>query len=332
VRVVFWGTPEFAAPALRALIGEGFEVVAVVTQPDKPQGRSREIIFSSVKQIALDEEIPLFQPKNAKDPDLYEKLSEIKPDISIVVAYGHILPQKIIDLPKMGTLNIHASLLPTLRGAAPIQAAIAEGFTETGVTVMRVVPALDAGPMILQAEVPILEDETYGELQVRLSELGALTLIEALTLISIGQGEETPQDDARATYAPKITRESARIDWRDSAIEIARLIRASDPKPGAFTKTPKGDVKMFGPKVMDGIKGKPGEVLKTTGELVIACGIDALRIAEVQPSGKSRMTVHDWIRGRGTEPGDIYGEGGTREAGSGKRGEESGKKDKGSAR
>ncbi|HEV7387255.1 MAG TPA: methionyl-tRNA formyltransferase, partial [Gemmatimonadaceae bacterium] len=261
MRVVFWGTPDFAAPALRALIGEAFEVVGVVTQPDKPQGRARQIIPSPIKQIALDEEIPLFQPKNAKDPELYGKLSELKPDISVVVAYGHILPQKIIDLPGMGTLNIHASLLPTLRGAAPIQAAITQGFTETGVTVMRVVPALDAGPMILQAEVPILEDETYGELRLRLSELGALTLIEALTLISIGECKETPQDDARATYAPKLTRESSRIDWRSSAIEISRLIRASDPRPGAFTKTAKGDVKMFGPKVMDGIKGKPGEVL-----------------------------------------------------------------------
>jgi methionyl-tRNA formyltransferase len=307
VRIVFWGTPEFAAPTLRALIGEGFDVVGVVTQPDKPQGRSREIIPSPVKQIALEEELALFQPKNAKDPELYEKLSYLEADIGVVVAYGHILPQKIIDLPKMGTLNIHASLLPAWRGAAPIQAAIQQGDTETGVTVMRVVPALDAGPMILQAEVPILEDETYGELHVRLSELGALTLIEALTLISIGEGKETPQDDSRATYAPKINRESSRINWRDSAIEISRQIRAFDPKPGAFTKTPRGDVKMFGPKVMDGIKGKPGEVLKTTGELVIACGIDALRITEVQPSGKSRMSVHDWIRGHGTEAGDIYG-------------------------
>lgn len=310
MRIVFWGTPDFAAPSLRALSGEGFEVVGVVTQPDKPQGRSREIIVSPIKQIALDEEIALFQPKNAKDPELYDKLAALKPDISVVVAYGHILPQKIIDLPKQSTLNIHASLLPALRGAAPIQAAIRQGHTETGVTVMRVVPALDAGPIILQAEVPILEDETYGELRVRLSELGALSLIEALTLMSIGEAKEIPQDDSRATYAPKINRESSRIDWRDSAIEISRLIRASDPKPGAFTKTPRGDVKMFGPRVMDGIKGKPGEVLKTRGELVIACGLDALRIAEVQPAGKSRMTAHDWVRGRGTEAGDIYGDAG----------------------
>jgi methionyl-tRNA formyltransferase len=292
---------------LRALIGEGFEVVGVVTQPDKPQGRSRQIILSPVKQIAIEEEIPILQPKNARDPELVEKIKALKPDVSVVVAYGHILPQKIIDLPPKGTLNIHASLLPLLRGAAPIQAALKQGMAETGVTIMRVIPALDAGPILIQAEAPILDDETYGELQDRLSELGALSLIEALSLISVAQGKETIQDDARATYAPKINRESSRIDWSATALEISRLIRASDPKPGAYTKTPKGDVKLYGPKVMDGIKGAPGEVLKTTGELVIACGLDALRIAEVQPAGRSRMAAHEWARGRGTAVGDRYG-------------------------
>ena len=194
MRVVFWGTPEFAGPSLRALIGEGFDVVGVVTQPDKPQGRSREIIASPIKQIALDEELTILQPKNARDLDLYKALEDLEPDVSVVVAYGHILPQKIIDVPKLGTLNIHASLLPLLRGAAPIQAAILEGYTETGVTVMRVVQQLDAGPMILQAEVPIADDETYGELQERLSELGALALVEALTLFSLGKVKERPQD------------------------------------------------------------------------------------------------------------------------------------------
>jgi methionyl-tRNA formyltransferase len=307
MRVLFWGTPEFAAPPLRALIGEGFEVVGVVTQPDKPQGRSREIIPSPVKQIATEEEIPIFQPKNARGAELLDSLKALKPDISIVVAYGHILPQKIIDLPPMGTLNIHASLLPALRGAGPIQAAIHQGLTETGVSVMRVTPPLDAGPVLLQARTQIFDDETFGELQVRLSELGALTLIEALTLLSLGKAKERVQDDSRATYAPKVNRESSRINWKESAVEVSRLIRASDPKPGAFSETPKGDVKMFGPKVMDGIKGKPGEVLKTTGELVIACGLDAIRISHVQPSGKSRMSAHDWARGRGTKVGDRYG-------------------------
>jgi len=307
VRVLFWGTPEFAAPSLRALIGEGFEVVGAVTQPDKPQGRSREIIPPPVKQIAADEEIPVFQPKNARDPELLEMLKVIKPDVSIVVAYGHILPQGIIDLPRLGTLNIHASLLPALRGAGPIQAAIRQGLTETGVSLMRVVQALDAGPVILQKETEIFDDETFGELQMRLAELGALTLVEALTLISLGKVKEKPQDDSRATYAPKVTRDSSRIDWGKSALEISRLIRATDPKPGAFTKTPKGDVKLFGPKAMDGIQGEPGEVLKVMGELVIACGLDALRIAEVQPSGKKRMSAHEWALGRGAAVGDRWG-------------------------
>lgn len=308
MRVVFWGTPDFAAPSLRALLGEGFEVVGVVTQPDKPQGRSREIIPSPIKQIALDEDLQLLQPKNARDLELFKAIEKLEADVSVVVAYGHILPQKIIDLPKRGTLNIHASLLPLLRGAAPIQAAILEGFTETGVTVMRVVQHLDAGPIILQAETSIVDDETYGELQVRLSELGALAIVEALTLFSLGKVKEIPQDESRATFAPKITRESARIDWRKSALEIARQIRAFDPKPGAFTKMSRGDVKLFDPKVMDGIKGKPGEVLKTKAELIVACGLDALRIDEVQPSGKSRMAAHEWTRGRAAEVGEIFGE------------------------
>src|SRR5665213_1239680 len=235
MRVMFWGTPEFAAPALRALSGEGFDVCAVVTRPDKPVGRDRILTAPAVKQIALSESLPVFQPSSPREPDFYELLEVVAPDLSVVVAYGHILPRAIIDLPRLGTLNIHASLLPALRGAAPIQAAIRQGLTETGVTIMRMVPALDAGPVILPAAVPILEDETYGELQNRLSELGALTLLEALALLSLGAVEERPQDDSRATYAPKVTRDDSRVDWNLSAGEVARTIRAYDPKPGAFT-------------------------------------------------------------------------------------------------
>ncbi len=307
MRILFWGTPDFAAPTLRALIGEGFEVVGVVTQPDKPQGRSREIIPSAVKQIALEEDLPLFQPKNARDPELIEMLNVIKPDISIVVAYGHILPKTIIDLPSKGTLNIHASLLPALRGAAPIQAAIQQGLHKTGISIMRMVPALDAGPVLVQSETEVFDDETYGELQTRLAELGALTLLEALALIAVGKANEVPQDESRATFAPKINREAARINWKRSAIEIARQIRAFDPKPGAYTSSQKGDIKLFGPRLMDGINGKPGEVIKVTGELVIACGTDAVRIGEVQPTGKKRMAAHDWARGRGAKVGDRLG-------------------------
>lgn len=310
MRVLFWGTPEFAAAPLRALIGEGFEVTGVVTQPDKPQGRSRQLKPPPVKEIALEEKIPCFQPPTPRDLEFAEMLARMQPDISIVVAYGHILPKNVIDLPKLGTLNIHASLLPALRGAAPIQAAIRRGFTETGVSIMRMVPALDAGPVILQAPTPILDDETYGELQLRLSELGALTLVEALTLISLDESAETAQDEARVSYAAKVTRDDARIDWRLDAVEVSRLIRAYDPKPGAFTTREGVDVKVFGPRVIQNAEAadrSPGEVIAATTELVVACGRGAIRISDVKPSGRGRMTAADWARGRGISAGNILG-------------------------
>lgn len=310
MRVLFWGTPEFAAAPLRALLGEGFEVTGVVTQPDKPQGRSRQLKPPPVKEIALEEKIPCFQPATPRDLEFVEMLARMQPDVSIVVAYGHILPKNVIDLPKLATLNIHASLLPALRGAAPIQAAIRRGFTETGVSIMRMVPALDAGPVILQAPTPILDDETYGELQLRLSELGALTLVEALTLISFDESAEMAQDEARVSYAPKVTRDDARIDWRLDAVEVSRLIRAYDPKPGAFTTREGVDVKVFGPRVIqngEAVDRSPGEVIAATKELVVACGRGSIRISDVQPSGRGRMTAAEWARGRGISAGNVLG-------------------------
>lgn len=310
MRVLFWGTPEFAAASLRALVGEGFDVAGVVTQPDKPQGRSRRVTAPPVKQIALEERIPCFQPATPKDAEFGEMLALMQPDISIVVAYGHILPKRLIDLPELGTLNIHASLLPALRGAAPIQAAIRQGLPESGISIMRMVKALDAGPVILQAPTPVLEDETYGELQLRLSELGALTLVEALTLVSLGQATEMEQDESRVTFAPKVTRDDARINWGVKASEVARVIRAYDPKPGAFTTRDGVDVKMFGPKVMTDESTDtrvPGKVLSANGGIVVQCGHGELRITGVQPSGKSRMTAAEWTRGRGVSLGDVFG-------------------------
>jgi methionyl-tRNA formyltransferase len=307
VRVLFWGTPEFAGAPLRALIGEGFEVAAVVTQPDKPQGRSRKMVAPPVKQISLEEKLACFQPSTPRDQAFGEMLSLMQPDISVVVAYGHILPRRIIDLPRLGTLNIHASLLPALRGAAPIQAAIRQGLSETGVSIMRMVPALDAGPVIMQAPTQILDDETYGELQLRLSELGALTLVEALTLVSLGEGKQIQQDDSLASYAPKVTREDARIDWSLDSIEVSRTIRAYDPKPGAFTTRDGADVKLFGPRLIKSGNGAPGEVIAAGNELIVACGRDAIRISDVQPAGRSRMSAAEWSRGRGISVGDILG-------------------------
>lgn len=310
MRVLFWGTPEFAAAPLRALIGEGFEVIGVVTQPDKPQGRARKPLPSPVKQIALDERIPVFQPEKPKDAEFVGMLRLMKPDISIVVAYGQLLPQHVIDAPELGTLNIHASLLPQLRGAAPIQAAIRQGLPQTGVTIMRMVKALDAGPIILASSIPILDDETYGELQLRLSELGALTLIEALALISIGEAVETPQDDSLATWAPKVSRDDARVDWSRGVDEASRIIRAYDPKPGAFTTLGGLDVKLFGARRLHSgapSAGEPGRVVDVRQGIIVDCGDALLCVQDVQPAGKSRMRSADWARGRGVTMGDTLG-------------------------
>jgi len=267
VRVLFWGTPEFATPPLRALLGEGFDVVGVVTQPDKPVGRSRSKLQPPpVKVIAQDEGLPVLQPPKPRGPEFLDALRELAPDVSVVVAYGHILPTPAIGVPKLGTFNIHASLLPRLRGAAPIQAAIREGHDETGVTVMRVVPALDAGPIIHQVATPIVDDETFGELSLRLSELGALALIEALSLLAVGEAQEVEQEESRATYAPKVDREAARVDWSRDAATVSRIVRAYDPKPGAFTRFRGTDVKLFGARPTPAAGGVAGEVLEISRE------------------------------------------------------------------
>ena len=310
MRVLFWGTPEFATPPLRALLGEGFDVVGVVTQPDRPAGRSRStLVPSAVKRIALEERLPLLQPERPRGEEFIARLGELGPDVSVVVAYGHILPRAVLDAPPLGSLNIHASLLPRLRGAAPIQAALLEGLTETGVTVMRMVPALDAGPVLLQRETPILEDETYGELQLRLSELGAAAVIEALTLIDIGEAEEHEQDESRSSYAPKIEREMTRIDWAASASEVSRLIRAFDPRPGAFTTHRGTEVKLFGARFAPGVRSlEPGTITEVSGSgMIVDCGEGAIRVAAVQPAGKKRMEPAEWLHGRGVAVGDLLG-------------------------
>ena len=235
MRVLFWGTSAFAGPSLRALLGEGFDVCGVITQPDRARGRSRStLVASPIKEIAIAESIPVLQPEKPRGREFMDHLRALEPELSVVVSYGHILHKDIIDLPQLGTVNVHGSLLPKLRGAAPIQAAIREGFIETGVTIMRMVPALDAGPIVLQARTPIAEDETAGELELRLSELGALALIEALTLISLGETSERPHNYDLATFAPKIERDMARIAWRKetasshatSARTIPSLVRS----------------------------------------------------------------------------------------------------------
>jgi methionyl-tRNA formyltransferase len=307
VRVLFWGTPEFAAPPLRALIGECFDVAGVVTQPDRAVGRSRSTVEPPpVKRVALEETLPVLQPERPRGDEFIEQLRALSPDISVVVAYGHILPVDVIALPKLGTINIHASLLPLLRGAAPIQASIRDGHAETGISIMRMVKALDAGPVILQVRTPIPEDETFGELQLRLAEMGALALIEALALIGMGTAVEVPQDDTRATYAPKIERAMTVLDWSSDATAVARTIRAFDPRPGAVTHAASGEVKLFGARPLSGVTNhEPGEVLAVGADgMVVGCGRGSVLVGAVHPAGKRRVAPEEWQRGRGITLGE----------------------------
>ncbi|MEP6764800.1 MAG: methionyl-tRNA formyltransferase [Gemmatimonadaceae bacterium] len=320
MRLLFWGTPDFAVPALRALLGEGHDVVGVVTQPDKPRGRSRsQLDPSPVKVVALEEGLPVLQPEKPRGEEFMAAMRELNADISVVVAYGHILPRAVIELPKLGTINIHGSLLPALRGAAPIQAAILGGFTETGITIMQMVPALDAGPMLHVVKTNIEPDETYGELHDRMAELGALAIVQGLALIETGISHAVPQDDSQATFAPKVSRELGRIDWTKPAEIVSRLIRAYDPRPGAFTMQNNLAVKCFGAELLgDGsdeglddalLASEPGTVRDISAAgAVVRCGTGAIRVKELQPAGKPRLAPLALSRGRGLAVGHCFDE------------------------
>jgi methionyl-tRNA formyltransferase len=306
VRVVFFGTPEFAVPSLEALLGEGFDVVAAVTRPDQPQGRSRsESVAPPVKVAAQAEEVPVLQPDRPTGAEFLARLRALAPDVGVVVAYGHILPPELLGLPRHGMINVHPSLLPELRGAAPIEWAILNGLSQTGVTIMQMEAGLDSGPILLQIPHDIDPDITGGELSEHLSEMGAQALVEALALLEAKQLTRRAQDHARATYAAKVTRETRRIHWSDPAERVARVIRAFDPAPGAWTELDRREVKLFGARVAEG-RGAPGEIAATDGGLRITTGRGAVTIDDVQPAGKPRMSAADWIRGRGAQAGQRF--------------------------
>ncbi len=309
MKVLFWGTPAFALPALRSLSEEGHAVVGVVTQPDRPAGRGREVHMSPIKQEALEEGLPVLQPEKARGDEFLAQIRALDPDISVVVAYGQLLRPEVLAVPRLGSVNIHASLLPELRGAAPIQWAIVRGHSVSGVTIMRMEAGLDSGPMLLRVEEPIEQEESGSELGMRLAEIGAEALVEALALMENGGLLETPQDHARATYAPKVDRETARIDWSKPADEVALWMRGMDDVPGAWTPHgARGPVKLFRPTVVNETGGYPGEVIEA-GDVgvLVACGLGAVRVREVQPPGKRRMSAADWVRGRGVAVGDRFG-------------------------
>jgi methionyl-tRNA formyltransferase len=305
MRIVFFGTPEFAVASLRALLREGFQVAGVVTQPDKPQGRSRStLVAPPVKEVARAAGLTVLQPVRPVGDLFLASLRRLEPDLAVVVAYGHILKREVLSVPSRGMYNVHASLLPRYRGAAPIQHAILAGDSETGVSIMQMDEGLDSGPVIHRTSTPILPDETAGALTVRLSELGAAALIEALSLISAGLARPLPQDPGLATYAPKIDRDMARLDWTHAAAGLARQVRAFDPSPGAWATLDGTMIKLFGPSATSGIgEGTPGTVLSADRQLLVACGDGALALREVQPAGRNRMPASAWVRGRGISPG-----------------------------
>ena len=306
MRVVFCGTPDFAVPSLLALIGEGFDVVAAVTQPDKPQGRSRStLVAPPVKLAAQAEDVPVLQPTRPTGAEFYQTILGLAPDIGVVVAYGHILKPELLAIPSRGMVNVHPSLLPELRGAAPVEWAILNGMEKTGVTIMQMGEGLDSGPILHQIPHRIPNDVTGGELSEHLAEMGAQALVEALELLEANMLKPLPQKDADATYAPKLTRDVARINWNEPAGVVVRKILALDPRPGAWAELEGHEVKLFR-AAPAAASGKPGEVLTTDNGLRIATAGGAVEVQEVQPSGKARMTVADWVRGRGVAVGQRF--------------------------
>ena len=294
-RIVFAGTPDFALASLRALVDSGVEPVTVMTQPDRPAGRGKKLTASPVKAYASERGLPVWQPVSLKDPDAVEHLASLEADLMIVAAYGLILPQAILDVSKRGCLNIHASLLPRWRGAAPIQRSILAGDTETGVCLMQMEAGLDTGPVYASAPTPIGDGESAGELHDRLAKMGGELLVEHLADILEGTIEPVPQDDEVATYAGKLNKQEARLDWRDDAADIALKVRAYNPVPGAWFELGDERIKVWRASVVDHVEGPAGVVLQAGKDGVdITCGGGALRLLEVQRPGRKRVSAAEF--------------------------------------
>ena len=299
VRLVFAGTPDFAATALQALIAAGHTIVGVYSQPDRPAGRGRKLQPSPVKQVALDHEIPVFQPETLKTAEAQKQLADLKPDVMIVAAYGLILPKAVLDIPTHGCLNIHASLLPRWRGAAPIQRAIAAGDAETGITIMQMDEGLDTGAMLLKSLTAIDTSDTGGSLHDRLAELGGKAIIEALELLKKGELTGEPQNDDLACYASKLSKTEGHIDWATDATAIERLIRAFNPWPGTYTDLGDQRIRIHEARALvTDSDAFPGTVVHRDRDGIdIACGNGTLRITRLQLPGSRAQSVNDLING-----------------------------------
>ncbi|MBD3810892.1 MAG: methionyl-tRNA formyltransferase [Betaproteobacteria bacterium] len=305
MRIIFAGTPPFAAAALNALADAGHDIVLVLTQPDRPAGRGMKLMPSAVKQAALARGLPVSQPPSLKSPEAQTELHAVDADVMVVAAYGLILPQAVLDLPRLGCLNIHASLLPRWRGAAPIQRAILAGDAETGITIMQMDAGLDTGAMLSKTVVPIRDSDTAASLHDVLAATGATAIVAALAnytaLVPVAQ------DDAQATYAAKLSKDEAQLDWRQPADALARAVRAYNPAPGAWTLLDGAPLKVWMAATAPGA-GDPGTVLRADAEgLVVACGSGALALREVQPAGSKRMSAAAFLAGRPVPPGSRLG-------------------------
>ena len=306
-RIVFMGTPEFAVPAFKCLCRGGHRVLQVVTQPDRPKGRGKTVVFPPVKAAALDLGYPILQPQSVRTQDFHDAITRLEPDLLVVVAYGHILPQRILAIPKLGAINIHASLLPRYRGPAPIQWAVINREIETGVTLMLMDKGLDTGDILSSASVPILPDDTSGSLHDRLALLGAELLIQTLNYYEVHRKNIVPQVHEQASYAPLLKKEDGHLDWRKTADELEALIRGLTPWPGAFCFYNQKRIKLFRACQKSIVtQAPPGTVLKGfSNELTVSAGKDALVIQELQGDSGKRLLVQDFLRGHPILPGAM---------------------------
>ena len=294
-RIVFAGTPDFALASLKALVEAGHAPVTVMTQPDRPAGRGKKLKASPVKAFAVAQDIPVWQPVTLKDPDAVDHLASLEPELLVVAAYGLILPQAVLDVPRLGCLNVHASLLPRWRGAAPIQRSILAGDDETGVCLMQMEAGLDTGPVFACAATPIGETESAGELHDRLADMGGELLVAKLPDILDGRIESSPQDDDVATYAAKLNKQEARIDWLNGAEDIALQVRAYNPVPGAWFELGEERIKCWRASVVVEVEGPAGVVLQAGKDGIdVTCGSGALRLLEVQRPGRKRVSAAEF--------------------------------------
>ena len=309
MRIVFMGTPDFAVGSLQALCESGkHEILAVVTQPDRPKGRGNKLLQTPVKEYALEHGLTVYQPQKVKTPEFVELLHELQPELIVVAAFGQFLSKEILELPKYGCINVHASLLPKYRGAAPIQYAIIKGEKESGVTIMQMDIGMDTGAMLDKVIVPIAENTTMGELHDALREQGAALLLEVIDKIAAGTAVAEPQDNEQATYATLLDRSMEHIDWSKTAQEVHNLIRGFNPAPSTFTKLPNGkSLKIWGSKMTDKSSAAAAGTVIATGKhsFFVACGEGVLEITEVQPESKKRMPAQVFLNGRGVQEGDL---------------------------